>query len=145
MTPALPTTVESTRTQPPATWTGLRDSITRTRHAADAFAQAHGSAASSDVAALCARTVEALGAARPTDGTATPIRGASHLGCRACGPAVAGDSGPDLVELVSNTLSLARAVLDNHDEPLNCAEVLAISRTVTALCTARATLAGVLR
>lgn len=142
MNTALTTTTQAIRTRPPTTWAGLRAASVGTHLVAEALAAADPPAASPDVAALCARAVEALATARPEDEVA-PFPGIGQLGHQDRGQAAGADS--DLAELITDTLDLAVAVLDNHDEPLSCAEGVAISRTVTVLCSARAALAGVIR
>ncbi len=144
MNTALSPTTRPTRTPQPATWAGLLAALIGTRRVADARAEADPLGQACDVAALCTRTLEALAAARPEDEVPT-LPTAGRLTSHDRGHADGVDLESDLAALVGDTLALAVAVLDNHDEPLSCAEVMAISRTVTALCTARAALAGLVR
>jgi hypothetical protein len=126
----------------PATLAGLWTAITLTHHLAENLAidPADGTAPETPegpagVASHCALAADSLAASRPEAIAPSADLLQQHAIRRNAGL-------PDLGALTSGCIDLAVELLGNEDEPLTPVEVLAITRAVTALCSARALTLG---
>jgi len=122
----------------PATLEGLWTAITMSHEVARQLVDWPGSEvrdASEGVVAACAQAAESLAASRPEalhPTTDLPLP-------RDLDPV---EGLPLVSSLTSECIDLAVEVLGNEDEPLTPVEVLAVTRAVTALCTARSLAQG---
>ncbi len=139
MTPITSAPEQGLVTALPATLAGLWTAITFTQDIAGRLVvppDAGVPDARIGLVAACAHATESLAGAR---------REALHLIAEPPQPRVLGFAEErDLVGcLISDCIDLAIDLLGNEDEPLTPAEVLAVTRAVTALCTARSIAQGV--
>lgn len=133
MTPSTATPELTTIADLPATIAGLWTAITMTQAIAEGLIDdgaPTGDAIPARFAASCAQAAEGLAASRRE----ALVPSAQLPDARAMEQ---GDQLAVLGALSSGCIDLAVDVLGNEDEPMTPLEVLAVTRAVTALCTAR--------